>query len=461
MFEAIRRLFWKTVRPPADAPPVEEEPAAAPAPAPASPAVAPAPAPAPAPSPPPARIGDAVVLPLNEILSRLPDGLTHLILTRPGGSVSFSINIVWEQLRTGAVRVSFGQLREGSPPGTFAVNASHDDSLIDLPLPLVLAAIGPGGLARRSDQKRVEVSDEVTGVFGARPACPGGLFRPPSRRSRPPPPRFVRRLRSNLSHPPRRPRPRPNRRLPSRRVPAARKPVSQMPFVTARHAAAPAPSGGTVVTTLETVSGAWPDPVRQEIQQLGLGLATISIPVNRLEDGMKTGRVVFTWAELCGWLSVPTPPPTQGQCQVELPLNVIAPLFLAKLRVTTPRKTVAIGENVPDLFASMARPVEPPPAPAPAVSAPPPAAAPAGPNVFGEIFGQPSETDWTPQGDHATGSGHARSGRRLAGLGRWLAGGGPDARAAERARRWPRSCRKSSRASAVARRRPNWGLCAR
>jgi len=399
MFGAIKKLFSRRAGPPHDAISARVEPAAAPAPAPPA-------APALAPSPPPARIGDEIALPLNDILARLPDGLTQLILTRPGGSVSFSINLVWEQLRTGAVRVSFGQLREASPPGTFADNASHDDSLLDLPLPLILAAIGPGGLARRPDQKRVEVPDEVKGVFGAG-------YNPLVRVSSP-------------SAAPVAPAPAPNRapavqkpvapRMPALATakpttsiapgPAASKPVSPLPFATARPApppaapaAAPDPTGDKVVTTIEAVSGAWPEAVRQEIEQLNLAGATISIPLKRLEPAMKTGRVVFTWADLCGWFSVPMPPTPNGGSQVELPLNVIAPLFLAKHRFTAPRKSVMIGDNVPDLFAVLGRPAAPPPAPEPEAALPATATArapatAAGPNVLGEM---PSETDWTPK----------------------------------------------------------------
>jgi predicted regulator of Ras-like GTPase activity (Roadblock/LC7/MglB family) len=160
------------------------------------------------------------------------------------------------------------------------------------------------------------------------------------------------------------------------------------------------------VTTIEAVSGAWPEPVRLEIQQFKLESVTISIPVNRLEAGMKSGRVVFTWAELCGWLSVaPVPLSAHGESAVELPLKIIAPLYLAIPRAAKTRKVVSVGDNVPDLFAGLARPPAPAPEPTPA-TAPAPTAAPvveppapapaAAPNVFGEILGQPSKTDWTP-----------------------------------------------------------------
>jgi len=158
--------------------------------------------------------------------------------------------------------------------------------------------------------------------------------------------------------------------------------------------------------------------VRNEIQQFQLTNATISIPVNRLEPGMKTGRVAFTWGELCGWLSITVPSSANGDTVVELPLKVIAPLFLAAPRTVKPRKAVSIGENVPDLFAGVSKPVAPQPeaepaaapaaplrmAPAVALPTPVPSVTPpvrvpvpaVSANVLGEIFGHPSKGDWTP-----------------------------------------------------------------
>jgi len=185
-----------------------------------------------------------------------------------------------------------------------------------------------------------------------------------------------------------------------------------------------------LVVTIEAVSAAWPDPVRQEIQQFKLGSASISIPVSRVEPGMKTGRLVFTWAELCGWLSEPLPASAHGQSELELPLAVIAPLFLSKHRAAPQRKSVNLGENVPDLFGGRGRRAAPPPeapAPPPAPVAPPPkAAAPvlvpvpaaqvpvpapasvaapvsfppaaeAAPEVPAEISARPAESDLSPE----------------------------------------------------------------
>jgi predicted regulator of Ras-like GTPase activity (Roadblock/LC7/MglB family) len=392
MFGAFKKLLSKLAGPPPAASPETVEPAHAPEPPPPIPFTPSAPPTVPAQRPIPARTGDMIVLPLDEILSRLPNTLAPLVLSRPGGAFSLSADNALEQLRTGAVRIPFAQLRQSSPPGTFQDDATHDDSLIDLPLPLVLAAIGPAGLARRADQKRADVPDDVTGVFGAKLSP---YSRPaPSSSPIPTPIPFKPAPVAPKPIPPVAPIP----------MPVAPKPVTPVA------PPAPAPVGEKVTVAMEAVSGAWPDPVRQEIQQLNLWSASLSIPVNRLDAGMKIGRVVFTWAEVAGWLSEPPPPSAHGQTQVELPLPVIAPLFLARHRAATPRKTVNIGENVPELFTAKPRPAEPPPA-RPSIASttlksaqderfwepdePPPM--PAAPKALEEISKQPSKTDGTPR----------------------------------------------------------------
>ena len=442
MFGLFKKLFSKPATPPPPAaampkkPPISTSPAAARKPMASTlltPASAPAPARAPAPPPMPAPrlINGMIELPLNGILTSLPTDLAAQVLSQPGVMFSLSTGVAVEQLRSGAVRIPFSQLRQGSPPGTFAPNGTHDDSLIDLPLAPILAALGPAGLARRPNQKRTIVPDDVTGVFGAKnrqfnhtaqkapaPAAPNDEAKRESR------PALVvemnqrRDAAANTPIPmPVLPKPAtpivPLAAAPKMSVPASApislttpKASSPLPFSSVRPSpppsaapppsSAPAASGGTVVVNIEAVSGAWPEPVRNEIQKSDLGIAAISIPVNRLEPGMKTGRVVFTWAELRGWLNSPVPPSPNGESKVELPLRIIAPLFLAKQGAPTQRKVVNSGENLPDLFAGLIRPAALTSTPAPAV-APPPPAPPAAPNVLGELLAQPSKTNWTPQ----------------------------------------------------------------
>jgi predicted regulator of Ras-like GTPase activity (Roadblock/LC7/MglB family) len=457
MFSLFKKLFSRAGLTP-DAAPVVGKAAPVPAPAPArspmasaplayasAPKTAPrAPAPAAAPKPPPNQINGTIELPLIDILSHLPNDLSAQVLSRPNGMFTLSASEVVEQLRTGAVRIPLALLRKGSPPGTFMENAAHDDSLIDLPLPLILTAIGPAGLARRPDQQRRTVPDEVTGVFGSahrhftqtgdKPASAGA---PTSTRAAPTliladapktatpvlpksvtpvAPKAFTSISAKPFTPvgPSLPAHKPaNSSLPgqtalkmpaSPQIPLATpKPSSPLPFVAQRPAislvveAVRPPTDETVRVGMESVSEPWPEAVQQELAQLNLGSAAMWIPVSRLEPGVKTGRVVFTLAELCGWISPPVPPPAHGESQVELPLKVIAPLFLAKHRATSPRAMVSVGEEVPDLFsAGLIQLAAATPATAPAAAAPAPAK-PGEADVWGGVFQQPVNSELNPQ----------------------------------------------------------------
>jgi predicted regulator of Ras-like GTPase activity (Roadblock/LC7/MglB family) len=171
--------------------------------------------------------------------------------------------------------------------------------------------------------------------------------------------------------------------------------------------------------------------VLQEIEQVKA--QEVSLPMIRLDAGLKLGQVAFTWGELRQWLkpSPSTGASEQSASRLVLPLKAIAPLFMAQRKPGSAQKKIAVGENIPDLFAGLSAPVAAPapaptpeavprpvvpalipvPAPAPvsvpspavpvaAAPAPIPAPAPvpaASANVLGEIFGQPSKTDWSPQ----------------------------------------------------------------
>jgi predicted regulator of Ras-like GTPase activity (Roadblock/LC7/MglB family) len=141
----------------------------------------------------------------------------------------------------------------------------------------------------------------------------------------------------------------------------------------------------------------WPEPVRQEIAQVNWHDASLALPMDRLEPAMKTGRVIFKWGELIPWLGVSPPAPVSPNCEIslELPLKVIAPLFMAQRPAPVTQKKITVGENIPNLFAAAGKPSGQTPL-APKVAVPAPAVA-VPTDGLGEIFGQPSKREWSPQ----------------------------------------------------------------
>src|SRR6185295_9168995 len=177
--------------------------------------------------------------------------------------------------------------------------------------------------------------------------------------------------------------------LPSSLPPAAapRPAAPQAPAPVARVTPAPpvAPvspvtPGEPLVVPLASVSGAWPEAVRQELGSVPD--ASLSLPAEEVEQALKRGKITFQWKRLRSWIK---PPPTAGvsaqdEAQLELPLAVVAPLFLAHRKPGAAQRKYAITEDIPDVFSGRGMapvaPVAPVPAPPPS-AAPLPAAAPA------------------------------------------------------------------------------------
>ena len=110
-----------------------------------------------------------IAVPLAPIVASLPMDLRGKIMTvpPPGLTINLPVETVTTQLAFGAVKISFGELRELAP-GIFANAASAlDNKLINLPLGEILPRLNPTLLARREASK-VEVAADINGPFGGR-----------------------------------------------------------------------------------------------------------------------------------------------------------------------------------------------------------------------------------------------------------------------------------------------------
>jgi predicted regulator of Ras-like GTPase activity (Roadblock/LC7/MglB family) len=104
---------------------------------------------------------------------------------------------------------------------------------------------------------------------------------------------------------------------------------------------------------LRILSEAWPEVLRGEIEQLNLAEAHVAMPVRFVEPALKQGKVAFTWKVLRSWIRPATLPTVSAHdgMMLELPLRVIAPLFLARNKQNAPAgRKVAVDENIPNLF---------------------------------------------------------------------------------------------------------------
>jgi len=117
--------------------------------------------------------------------------------------------------------------------------------------------------------------------------------------------------------------------------------------------AAAAANEASLNMPLRMLSEAWPEVLRGEIQQLNLSEAHVSLPVRFVEPALKQGKVCFTWKVLRSWIRPATLPTVSAHdgMMLELPLRVIAPLFLARNKQhAAPAQKVEVDENIPNLF---------------------------------------------------------------------------------------------------------------
>lgn len=341
-------------------------------------------------------------LPLKPIFDRLSPALQALANGQEVTDmheIALQVDNILTQLPGGIVRISFGELRNSAPAGLFGEQSSHDYTLIDVPLSEIVARINPALLTLRTDRKKVDVPEDVTGVFGKNGGgtavvAPVEAFQPAKRETKPAAAAPVAPAPTAPIAPPRArvvvPPPPPGgdiiqftRATPAPAPEAA--PIAMPPKVTskpaavepsapiampkleaapiampaaAKVAAAPAkvePPSEPLVIPLASLTENWPAPIKAELEQSRPAVASIGIPISRLEGPMKTGKLVFRWSELRQWMK-PNPMlgnSTLGDTEIQLALNVIAPLFFAHpTRTKVVAKKAEIPQDIPDVFGS-------------------------------------------------------------------------------------------------------------
>jgi predicted regulator of Ras-like GTPase activity (Roadblock/LC7/MglB family) len=155
-------------------------------------------------------------------------------------------------------------------------------------------------------------------------------------------------------------------------IPMLRAPQTPAPVIAPRETPVTRPLAAvaTMPVSLAALAESWPDNLRQEIAHFSLTEARVALPVESIATALKRGRVMFPWKLLRGWIQ-PTHPAASSpndETELELPLSVIAPLFLARNRSQASGKSLAIDEGIPNLFFGFPKADAPAPA-APMLSA--------------------------------------------------------------------------------------------
>lgn len=323
---------------------------------------------------------DAFLIPIDAVAAAWPEEIRQELacMKVPGARLAVPAADICDGLKRHLVQFSWRNLRAWIQPQPAAVGASpFDDVVLELPLktitPLFLDHI-------RSSSAQSQVADyaTITEFFRRKEQSPAPIAAPAALRPAAPP----------------------------------------APAPAPAFAAAPALAAGTVDLSLAHLSSSWPDPVKHDIAQFNLGQSTISIPVEYVDAGLKTGKLEFSWRQICAWLK-PESPSSQfsinGEVRVAFPLSLVAPLFIKRTAGAQTKRKAHVDEEIPDIFSAgglMPQPAAAPAAPAarvvpvapvaveaaPAPSAPAPTSGAPKPTArsLGELFNDPDKRSWTP-----------------------------------------------------------------
>jgi len=394
-FASLLRSLLRRMDAPAPPPRLTVRPVASAAPA----AAAPAPAQKPLPVPVAPPNANEISLPLTSVIAALSPDLRAKAITSPppGTAINLSVETILPQLAFGAVKVSFGELRQLA--GGFLGNSGDglDNKMVSLPLGEILPRLNPAMLTRRT-AKKVEVAEDINGPFGGRGAGLAFTTQPlkaPAAAPAPPPPTPAPEpapLRVNPPFVPPKPAapiafaPPPNLQRQSAPVPMpaaqpfrpptstppASIPAPAMPKISAAPIAAPAmpvPEAPTIFATLNELSEIWPDELKDEISRAGLSGIKVPLTGNLVEAGLKRGRLTLPWKQLRTLAAPNSAASPNDNLELELPLKVITPLFFAAQKnLQRPKAKATVVADIPNLFFGF-----PQAAPEPPTSAPKPA----------------------------------------------------------------------------------------
>jgi hypothetical protein len=160
----------------------------------------------------------------------------------------------------------------------------------------------------------------------------------------------------------------------------------------------------------------WPGDLKNEILRSPLAQLTVPLDGAVVLPGLKRGRVVMTWKQLRLLAQPSSAPSPNDPLELELPLKVLAPLFLAAQKnVLRVQPKAVVSANIPDLFFSFPQAAPAPVVPAmPAPKAVEPRSADTNYYIWGDN-GEVPETDSTalrrdvtPQTDFSSRQAHPR-----------------------------------------------------
>jgi predicted regulator of Ras-like GTPase activity (Roadblock/LC7/MglB family) len=277
-------------------------------------------------------VENPILAPLSALAEKWPNAIKMELVQASlmNAQAALPAALIETGLKRGRMTIPWKSLRMMIRPKPAPVSV-HDSVEVELPVkvlaPLFFASQKAAGLAKQ----KVSVSEEIPDLFfsskqaeAAASPGPAPVFTVPA--------------------------------APAAPVPSAPfKPAFFAPLVASTAPAAPEQE--IISAPLAALLEKWPAALQNEIAGWNLENAQVALPLNVVAPAMKRGRVMFAWRDLRSWIR-PAPATTisaHDDDELELPLKVIAPLFLERQTpAARPQSRLAIDKSIPNPFSNSA-----------------------------------------------------------------------------------------------------------
>ncbi|HYG34827.1 MAG TPA: hypothetical protein VEC99_08590, partial [Clostridia bacterium] len=310
-----------------------------------------------------AKANGTLLLPMRAIAEGLPPQLHSTIRASnlDGITIPIPVDLVVPQLKRGKVEIPFGILYLAAPH-LFSAKHGCEDVLITLPSKEILASLKGRAKPSGSPRTTTEALKRTNGE--GRPENANAAVATKSHSPAHTPPHHKRNHTASVTTPrcPKAPQTKGEIKPTAPGSDVTPPPASAVssPTSVPEQKGSPRNDTSSILLTINAASTGWPEALLMEISQKGLAQAKLALPIDTIKRQLKKGRLVFPWKSLRSWIQ---PPPTpcislHDEVMLDLPLQVVTPLFLATQRNTQlAEPTVSLDEDIPDVFS----PVRPAP----------------------------------------------------------------------------------------------------
>ncbi|HON08340.1 MAG TPA: hypothetical protein PLW02_09620, partial [Verrucomicrobiota bacterium] len=253
---------------------------------------------------------DYISISVNSIISGLSDKLKKEIIKTPNPSDTLNIPVekILPQIKTGAFKITFGEMKKLTPTGIFSTNCAFDNEIIYLSLKEIIPKLDMSFFKIQPKKEQI-IPDEIADIFGGQKT--DNKIKPVSVK------------RTEIIEEPAISQQKPTPSEKQEQLEPNKEPIQKPLSATTSEELKE-----IISLKLNLIIPYLPPEIVKQTQTLKLSESSINIPIKELEPLIKSGKVIFNWNKIFSWLSpLPQSAPSNPDVNVEIPLKIIAPLF--------------------------------------------------------------------------------------------------------------------------------------